>query len=71
MNLRRMVEPDIIECMKNWITYIDRLRPHTHRKAEAGLRRRTEHESATTAPEYHEPYDVRMGDRFYADLSAR
>lgn len=57
--------------MRTWIKHIDRLRPHAHRLAESGLRHRRDHESATTAPDHHEPYDARMSDRFRPDLSTR
>ncbi|HIZ97849.1 MAG TPA: hypothetical protein H9805_04645 [Candidatus Janibacter merdipullorum] len=53
--------------MKNWMTCLNALRPSARRHGGADARLR----SAKSAPEFHEPYDRRMADRFRPQLSTR
>ena len=55
---------------KNWLTFLNALRPATRRQQRAGRHAAPRH-SAEPAPTYHEPYDARMSDRFRPVLSTR
>lgn len=55
------------------MTYVDALRPSSRRRdARRHPRQSTgRHQAASTAPEFHPPYDHRMSDRFRPTLSTR